>query len=324
MAYSPYGFEVESKMRVLVTGGTGFVGSHVIRELLREGHETVAFDIVPHSDALADVASRVPVVRGDVQEITYLIDTVKKFGITHVVHTASLLTAESQRRPWTALSVNVGGTVNILETARIMNLAQVVFMSSTAVYGLTKEGELIDEEYEQKPITIYGATKLFCEHYGMNYHNDYGLGFTALRFPIVYGPDQSYRGFGSFKEVIEKPTMGMPAKVSHGGDHKYDGVYVKDVANAIVSACVKDKTEHRAFNIGTGVMWSLKDLANVVREQIPDATFDIGPGFDVAEPVRGPLSIARARAELGYDPKFDLRAGVADYIQTIRKTNPNS
>ena len=78
-------------MRVLVTGGTGFVGSHVLRELLRQGHEAVAFDIVTNSDAIADVASKVQVVRGDVQEITFLIDTIKKFGITHVVHTASLL-----------------------------------------------------------------------------------------------------------------------------------------------------------------------------------------------------------------------------------------
>jgi UDP-glucose 4-epimerase len=311
-------------MRVLVTRGTGFVGSHVLRELLRQGHEAVAFDIVTNSDAIADVASKVQVVRGDVQEITFLIDTIKKFGITHVVHTASLLTAESQRRPWAALSVNVGGTVNILETARIMNIAQVVYMSSTAVYGITKEGELIDEEYEQRPVTIYGATKLFCEHYGANYNKDYGIGFTALRFPIVYGPGQTYRGFSSFKEVVEKPTMGMSAKVSHGGDHKYDGVYVKDVANAIVSACMKSKTEHRVFNIGTGVMWSLKDLANMVRKLIPDAIFDIGPGFDVAEPVRGPLSIARARAELGYEPKFDLQAGVTDYIQTIRTPKPHN
>jgi UDP-glucose 4-epimerase len=311
-------------MRVLVTGGTGFVGGHVIRELLRQGHEAVAFDIITNSDALADVATRVQIVRGDVQEITLLIDIVKKFGITHVVHTASLLTTESQRRPWAALSVNVGGTVNILETARIMNIAQVVFMSSTAVYGITKEGELIDEDYEQRPVTIYGATKLFCEHYGANYNKDYGIGFTALRFPIVYGPGQTYRGFSSFKEVVEKPIVGMPAKVPYGGDHKYDGVYVKDVARAIVSACVNNKTEHRAFNIGTGVMWSLKDLANVVRKFVPDAAFDIGPGFDVAEPVKGPLSIARAKKELGYEPKFDLEAGVADYIQTMKSMRPRN
>lgn len=120
-------------MRVLVTGGTGFVGGHVIRELLRQGHEAVAFDIIPRSAALSDLP-KVPVVKGDVQETSHIVDTVKKFGITHVAHTAALLTAESQRRPWAAVNVNVGGTVNILETARIMNVTQVVFMSSTTVF----------------------------------------------------------------------------------------------------------------------------------------------------------------------------------------------
>jgi UDP-glucose 4-epimerase len=305
-------------MRVLVTGGTGFIGGNVLRELLRQGHEAVAFDIITDTDAIADIANRVTIVKGDVQEVTVLIDTIKRLGVTHIVHTASLLTSASQSRPWTALSINVNGTVNILEAARIMDIVQVVYMSSTAVYGYTKDGEVIDEEYEQKPVTIYGATKLFCEHYGVNYNKNYGLGFAALRFPIVYGPGQSYRGFSSFKEVIEKPVMGMPAKVPYGGDQKYDGVYVKDVASAIVASCVRNKTEHRAFNIGTGVMFTLGDLAEMVRKVIRDAKIEIGPGFDVAEPVKGPLDISRAKKELGYVPKFDLQAGVNDYIQTLK------
>jgi UDP-glucose 4-epimerase len=310
-------------MRVLVTGGTGFIGGNVLRELLRQGHEAVAFDIITDVDAVADIANKVTIVKGDVQEITVLIDTIKRHGITHIVHTASLLTSASQSRPWAALSINVNGTVNVLEAARIMDTAQVVYMSSTAVYGYTKEGEVINEEYEQKPVTIYGATKLFCEHYGVNYNKIYGLGFTALRFPIVYGPGQSYRGLSSFKEVIEKPVMGMPAKVTHGGDQKYDGVYVKDVASAIVAASAKSKTEHRAFNIGTGVMFTLGELAEMVRRVIPDAKIEIGPGFDVAEPVKGPLDITRAKKELGYVPKFDLETGVNDYIQTLKSRLKN-
>jgi UDP-glucose 4-epimerase len=305
-------------MRVLVTGGTGFIGGNVLRELLRQGHEAVAFDIITGTDAIADIAQKVTIVRGDVQEITVLIDTIKSLGVTHIVHTASLLTSASQSRPWAALSINVNGTVNILEAARIMDIAQVVYMSSTAVYGYTKDGEIIDEEYEQRPVTIYGATKLFCEHYGVNYNKNYGLGFVALRFPIVYGPGQSYRGFSSFKEVIEKPVMGMPAKVPYGGDQKYDGVYVKDAASAIVASCIRNKTEHRAFNIGTGVMLTLGELGEIVRKVIPDAKIEIGPGFDVAEPVKGPLDISRAKKELGYVPKFDLQAGVRDYIQTLK------
>jgi len=202
-------------MNVLVTGGTGFIGAHVIRGLLNAGHQAVAFDFLPDADSLTDVADKIKIVRGDVQDLPTILAIIKNFGVTHVVHTPSMLTKDSQEKPSLALNVNVLGTVNILEAARLMDLRKVTYMSSTAVYGITEEGQLIDEEYPKRPVTIYGATKLLCEHYGENYSRDYHIGFAALRFPIVYGPGQSYRGFSSFKEIVEKPLQRLPATASH-------------------------------------------------------------------------------------------------------------
>jgi len=305
-------------MAVLVTGGTGFIGGHVVRGLVQQGHRVVALDSVPDTEWLKDIIDRITIVRGEVQDLATVIGTIKKFEITHIVHTASLLTVASQERPMTALNVNVVGTVNILEASRIMDVAQISYASSTAVYGDTEEGEIVDEDHPLRPVTIYGATKLLCEHYGLNYSKDHGMGFIALRFPIVYGPGQRRRGFSSVKEVVETPLLGMPAKVPVGGDQKYDTVYVKDVADAMISACFTGKTVHRAFNIGFGATHSLKDVANIVGKIVPGAVFEIGSGLDIAEPVRGPLDITRARKELGYDPKFDLEKGVRDYIQTLK------
>jgi UDP-glucose 4-epimerase len=308
----------------MVTGGTGFIGGHVLRELLKQGHNAVAFDLFPDIASILDIASQITVVRGDVQYLTSVIDAIKKFNVKYIIHTASLLTADSQKLPWTALKINVEGTVNVLEAARLMDLFQVVYMSSTAVYGYTEEGKAIDEDHNQAPVTIYGTTKLLCEHYGLNYNKEYDIGFIALRFPIVYGPGQSFRGFSSFKEIIEKPYHGEVARVAIGGDQKYEGVYVKDVAHAIVSACFARNTKHKIFNIGTGEMHTLQELAKIVAKIIPNAVFEIGPGFDVAEPVRGPLCIVRAREELGYVPRFHLEEGVQDYINelSIHKTLP--
>jgi UDP-glucose 4-epimerase len=308
----------------MVTGGTGFIGGHILRELLKRGHNVVAFDLFPDTLSISDMVSKINVVRGDVQDLTSIIDAIKTFDVKYIVHTASLLTAESQKRPWTALKVNVEGTVNVLEAARLMNLVQVVYMSSTAVYGYTEEGKVIDEDHPQVPVTIYGATKLVCEHYGLNYNKEYGIGFIALRFPIVYGPGQSSRGFSSFKEIIEKPYYGKPARVAAGGDQKYEGVYVKDVARAIVYACFARGTKHKIFNVGTGKMHTLHELAKIVKKIIPNAVFYIGPGFDVAEPVRGPLSIARAKEELGYFPQFTLEKGVQDYVRELSSRQPAS
>lgn len=305
-------------MRVMVTGGTGFIGGHVLRGLVKKGHTVVAFDSFPEGEWISDIADGITIVRGEVQDLPSIIGAVKRFKITHIIHTASMLTAASKERPSTAFNVNIAGTVNILEAARLMEVTHITYASSTAVYGYTEQGKIIDEEHPQEPVTLYGVSKLLGEHYGLVYSQDYDIGFNALRFPIVYGPGQSRRGFSAIKEIVEKPVQGMPAKVPVGGDQTYDTVYVKDVADAVISACFAGNTEHKLFNIGLGTMHSPRDVASLVGKIVPGAVFEIGPGFDIAEPARGPLNIVRARAELGYVPRFDLARGVGDYIQTLR------
>ena len=149
----------------MITGGTGFIGGHVIRGLVNRGSEAVAFDSAPDTEWTRDLADRIRIIKGEVQDLSIIIDTIRKFEITHIIHTASLLTSTSKERPSTAFSVNILGTVNILEAARLMDVSKVTYASSTAVYGNTREGEVVDEEHSQKPVTLYGVSKLLGEHY---------------------------------------------------------------------------------------------------------------------------------------------------------------
>ncbi|MEM3439434.1 MAG: NAD(P)-dependent oxidoreductase [Candidatus Bathyarchaeia archaeon] len=240
-----------------------------------------------------------------------------KKGIILGRFTSSTKLARAKWAPVLSFEVNVKGTLNVLEAARLMDLHRVIFISSTAVYGITKEGELVGEDYRKNPVTLYGAQKLFGEHLGENYRINYGLSFIALRLPIVYGPGQSQRGFSAFKEIVEKPLLGERAVVKVGGDQKYDAVYVKDVARSVWLASRAKDPRHSAFNIGAGNQCTLWDLAEIVKSYIPNALIEIGPGFDVAEPIRGPLDLRRAKDELGYVPTYDLERGVRDYIEKI-------
>ncbi len=300
-------------MKVLVTGGFGFIGWHISQELSSRGDEVAAFSRNPPSD----MGIGIKAIRGDVSHLSDIIGALKRSGAELIVHSAALLTSESQRNPVLSFDVNVKGTLNVLEAARLMDLHRVIFISSTAVYGITREGELVGEDYPKNPITLYGAQKLFGEHLGENYRSTYGLSFVALRLPIVYGPGQSQRGFSAFKEIVEKPLLGERAVVKVGGDQKYDAVYVKDVAKSVWLASRAKNLRHSAFNIGAGNQCTLWDLAEIVKRYAPNAIIEIGPGFDVAEPIRGPLDLRRAREELGYSPAYDLEEGVKDYIETI-------
>ncbi|MEM2225824.1 MAG: NAD(P)-dependent oxidoreductase [Candidatus Bathyarchaeia archaeon] len=300
-------------MKVLVTGGFGFIGWHISQEFSSRGDDVAAISRNPPPNAGIGIKA----IRGDISHLSDVIGALKDSGAELIVHSAALLTSESQRNPALSFEVNVKGTLNVLEAARLMDLHRVIFISSTAVYGITKEGELVGEDYPKNPVTLYGAQKLFGEHLGENYRINYGLSFIALRLPIVYGPGQSQRGFSAFKEIVEKPLLGERAVVKIGGDQKYDAVYVKDVARSVWLASRAKDPRHSAFNIGAGIQCTLWDLAEIVKSYIPNALIEIGPGFDIAEPIRGPLDLRRAKDELGYVPTYDLERGVRDYIEKI-------
>lgn len=312
-------------MVTLVTGGNGFIGSYVLRELVKRGEKAVSYDL-PYRPPPENVAKKVTFEKGDIRYVTRLFEVAKNHDVDHIIHTVSLLTAVSQMNPMLAFDINGKGTLNVLEVARTMDVDRVVYISGAAVYGVTERDKWVTEDHPRNPVTIYGAIKVLCEDLGMNYVKTYGLDFVAVRPPIAYGPERE-RGFLFIQDCIEHAVFKKHVKIPGGGDQKFGPAHVKDAAKGLVLASFKKGLKHRIFNVGPGIskMYTLRDVANMVKEFVPEATFDIGPGEVIEDPLRGPLDITRAREELNYEPDYPrLEKGVKDFIETLIKEHAHS
>lgn len=310
-------------MTVLVTGGSGFIGSYTLRRLVEMGEKAISFSRKPPPEDIAGKVSVETDHRGDVRFLTSILSAIKKHDVKSIIHTASMLAYASQKDPALGFDINARGTLNILEAARIMNIKRVVYVSGQSVYGITEEGKWVTEDHPRNPLKIYPAIKVLCENLGLSYIENYGLDWVAIRFPLVYGPGKSRRGYHSYKDCIEDAVFKRYVRIPRGGDQKFGCIYVKDAANGLVLAAFARKMKHRIFNIGPGIseMYTLRDLSSILKKLIPDAVFEIGPGvLTELEFIRGPLDITRAREELNYEPQYPrLEDGVKEYIEILRR-----
>jgi len=300
----------------LVTGGTGWIGSFIVKALVERGEQVVTYDSTRGSWRLKDLAG-VQMVRGDILDFPCLIEALQSHQVTRVVHMAAILKGESQKNPRALQRVNCEGTVNVLEAARIAGVSRLVFGSSTVTYGLTKT-DPVDEDHPTCPIDMYGASKVFCEVMLRDYHKLYGLDFAVLRFPHVYGPGRE-KGTAVWKDLFEYPARGEHYTLPSGGDHELNWVYVKDCGTAAAAACLVDKLETRFFNVCEGTRHTPREIAHLISTKIvPGATFEIGPGLVPGHSAEYRMDISRAERALGWKPAFDIYQGCLDYINTLR------
>jgi len=303
-------------MRFLITGGTGFIGSYVARELVGRGDEIVAYDLYPRMDLIRDIADKVKVVRGDTSDFVELSDAVKANHIDKIIHMAFLLISDSRENPPRALRVNCVGSNNVLEAARRFDLKRVVVASSTAVYagGSLYGKQAVNEDSLIKPNTLYGAFKVLNEFITDHYYEQYGIETINLRPTVVYGYGRQRGGFTFANDIIQYPASGKPAEIPYG-NMDIDWNYVKDCAKAFVLASDTKMPKHRAFNIG-GECRSFRDAAAIVKKYILNAQITLG---DKSLDWVSRYDITRAREELGYKPSYTLEEGVKDFIQVIMR-----
>ncbi|WP_247728627.1 NAD-dependent epimerase/dehydratase family protein [Halovivax limisalsi] len=308
---------------VLVTGGTGFIGSYVCADLLEHGHDVVAYDLSTDTQILEklDVADDVEVVRGDVSDPTDVVRTVRETGSTRIVHLAAMLTTTAREHPRSAIDVNVMGTNNVFEAARTLDdqVERVAWASSAAVFAppANYDDDWVTEDDLVYPDTLYGATKEYNEHQARVYHEDYGLDHVALRPTVAYGPYRETGGSAFLANIIEKPALGESFSVEYG-DQVIDWQYVEDIAQAFRLAAFADESalSRRVYNV-RGTVATIREAVETVREIVPDA--DLTVSDDGELPWTQCLDMTAIQDDIGYDPDYDLETGFRTYINTLRR-----
>lgn len=308
-------------MSYLVTGGAGFIGSYVVKDLLKEGESVVVYDISPEKNSIQQILTleqlnQTVMIKGDVSDTVQLMNTIKKYGVKKIIHLAYLLIPDSNKDPSLAVKVNCQGFTNILEAARILELEKVVWASSAAVFG---PPECYDEEYlnddaSHHPVSVYGACKSFNEYMACYYFDKFKVDNTGLRFTVVYGPGR-IRGASAFTaELIDKPALGRPANVPCGDD-TIDWQYAEDASKVVLLAIKSKKTSTRVFNTG-GDLRSVKEAAEYIRGLIPEADIALKPGkFGIAWKYK----INQVEQELGFKPEYSMEQGMKKTVNVLRQ-----
>ena len=316
-------------MTALITGGTGFVGAEVARLLLRKGRENLAvFDINPSTARLDDAADDVEVMRGDLGNFSHVLDAVKKTKPGVIYHLGGMLSIPSDADPAAALRANALGTFHVLEAARLFDVPEVVFSSTTGTYGFDIEDETVSDRTLQRPRLMYGATKVFGEHMGLFYRRKHGLDFRAVRYPSIVGPGATTPGVVQYASwLIEESARGNPFTVWVEPESRTPLLYFKDAARAVVELAGAPPENIKTVNYllaGVSPVPSAGELADIVRSRIPGADISFKPDPELSIGPRrafSGLDDSNARREWGWKPEFDLEQIVDDFLREL-ELNP--
>lgn len=311
---------------VLITGASGFIGLALTGALAARGDRVTALDrqIASGLAALAAAHDNVVTRVGEITESPALIEVVKDRPPDAIVHCAAVVgVLASAQAPATTLRVNIEGSLNVLEAARLYGVPRVIHMSSEETYG-SFLAPAIDESHPQNPVLPYGISKLAVEHLGRSYRAQYGTEVINLRTCWVYGPGLPRQRVP--KILTDAAADGTACHLPWGADMRVDHTYIDDLVAAILLALDLPEHPFDAYNVGSGQAPSLAEMVAIIRELVPGADISVGPGEyrhglpgnSAIAVTKGALKIERAREVLGYAPRFDIGRGLAACIEARR------
>jgi UDP-glucose 4-epimerase len=298
--------------RVLVTGGAGFIGSHVVDSLVSNDYEVRVIDNLS-TGKLENISKhvedgKISFVKGDLREAGFVRKSVH--DVDAVIHLAAITSVPfSISHPSTTYSVNVDGTINLLNSCLGSDVRKFIYISTCAVYGESSYLP-IDEVHPTNPISPYAASKLAAEQQCRIFDQMHKLSMVVLRLFNVYGSRQDSRNHGVIARFVERAKRGLPLIIYGDGSQTRDFVNVEDVTDAILEALRNGNGEGKVFNIAYGKATSLNDLAKTV---LKSAATDLELVYE--KPRAGDLrqsfaDISEARKFMGFSPRISLEDGL--------------
>ena len=329
-------------MATLVTGGTGFVGANIVRELARAGHEVISHDITPADGLMrqfvAEWEGSITFVQGDIRDADAVNGLASSHSIDKIIHAATYTVNQfplEVERGRDVVHINVGGLANVLELARIAGVQRVLYVSSGAAYGIAAgTDQTYSEEMPVSPDSMYGITKYAGELITRRYGELHGFSTVSVRLSTPYGPMERVTGHRAVMSALYQWTgqvsRGEPLQVQTGSFDPEEGrdyTYSVDTARGLQAILDAPELPHDLYNLTSGPWITYREILDVLSEIVPGSgPAPSGPAEAAAAearravPSRGPLSGHRLRQDLGWKPDYDLRAALADYLQWRRES----
>jgi UDP-glucose 4-epimerase len=319
-------------MRVLVSGAAGYIGSALVKELTRESHSVISLDNLSRGsyDYLLENLNEDSSLKlhvGDVRDQERLEEVVRNSGVEAIVHLAAIPGLERCRRdPNGAITTNVHGTYNVLESARKRDVGRVVFTSSAAVYGDPSETP-VREEHQLRPTNLYGVTKLAAEKLLDAYHQSYGLDTVILRFGNVYGVGLYTYWETVIPKFVKQALNGQSLTIYGDGWQARDFIHIWDIVQAIKLVLKAGKgIAGEVFNVGTEKPTPVNAIADTV-SKIVEKRFGTTIKRVHLPPRKGEpyvkdfcLSAVRVKTMLGFAPKWTIEDGINQLIDFVQKS----
>lgn len=305
-------------MRILVTGGAGFIASHVVDALIAAGHEVAAVDDLSAGQTI-NVNTKADFFKADVRDpraISKIFESWRPEMISH--HAAQVNLRKAVDEPMHDAGVNVLGTVNLLKLSVDRKIRKFVFVSSGgAVYG-DPERLPVDENHPTRPLSPYGASKLAGELYVQLYNRTNKLDYAILRYSNVYGPRQNPKGEAGVMAIFSMQMLaGETPTIFGDGTKTRDYVYVEDIAEANLAVLTKPDSQG-CFNLGTGVETSDFEVFSAVRDAVGAKMKPTYSDFRPGEVYKSCLDCTLAQTKLGWEPKTPFKDGVKKTVAFYR------